>query len=95
MRSNLSRDSVESDLLCNLALEIFGRMTFLPKLRNHRARINGRDSGSHVVHSHDSGPVGNVEHCGQNQWAHRQPHTPLQSFPPTIVPRATMVKFGG
>jgi hypothetical protein len=48
-----------------------------------------------VVHSHDSGPVGNVEHCGQNQWAQRQPHGPLQSFPPTIAPRGTTEMPGG
>jgi hypothetical protein len=39
--------------------------------------------------------VGNVEHCGQKKCAHEQPHGPLQSLPPTIVPRATTVMLGG
>ena len=30
-----------------------------------------------------------------SQWAHRQPHGPLQSLPPTILPRATTVMLGG
>ena len=63
--------------------------------RHHRPRSGGRESGAQVVHSHDSGPVGNVEHCGQNQWAHRQPHGPLQSLPATIWPRGTTVMLGG
>jgi hypothetical protein len=65
------------------------------KACDHRPRIGGRASGAQVVHSHDNGPVGNVEHCGQNQWAQRQPHGPLQSFPPTIWPRGTTVMLGG
>jgi hypothetical protein len=63
--------------------------------RNHLPLIGGWESGVQVVHSHDSGPVGNVEHCGQNQWAQRQPHGPLQSFPPTIAPRGTTEMPGG
>jgi len=63
--------------------------------RHHRPRTGGRESGAQVVHSQDSGPVGNVEHCGQNQWAHRQPHGPLQSLPPTIAPRGTTLMPGG
>jgi hypothetical protein len=62
---------------------------------DHLPRAGGPESGLHVVHSQDSGPVGNVEHSGQNQWAHEQPHGPLQSLPPTIAPRATTVMLGG
>ena len=63
--------------------------------RNHRPRGGGPESGLQVVHSQDNGPVGNVEHCGQKKCAHEQPHGPLQSLPPTIVPRATTVMLGG
>jgi hypothetical protein len=60
------------------------RQNFAVPFRNHLPRSGGRESGAQVVHSHDSGPVGSVEHCGQNQCAQRQPHGPLQSLPPTI-----------
>jgi len=48
--------------------------------------VVGRGRGAQVVHSHARGPVSEVEdcgveHCGQNQRAHAQPHCPLHSFP--------------
>jgi hypothetical protein len=49
-----------------------------------------------VVINRDTGiPVTGTEHCGQNQWAQRQPHSPLQSLPPTIAPRGTTLMPGG
>jgi hypothetical protein len=70
--------------------EAFGR-----DATSYRLRGGGPESGLQVVHSQDNGPVGNVEHCGQKKCAHEQPHGPLQSLPPTIVPRATTVMLGG
>jgi hypothetical protein len=63
-----------------------------------RSSIHTTAGSSHTTAGpggHDTGRVGNVEHCGQNQWAHRQPHGPLHSFPLTIAPRATRVTVGG
>ena len=41
----------------------------------------GRGSAPQVVHSHDTGFVGKVEHWGQNQCAQEQPHGTLHTFP--------------
>ena len=56
------------------------------------AALSDRDDGNHrrcqrwrsaaqVVHSHDTGFVGKVEHWGQNQCAQEQPHGTLHTFP--------------
>jgi hypothetical protein len=52
---------------------------------SHDSGLDAHES----VAGHDIRGLGDVEHCGQNQWAHRQPHRPLHSFPPTIAPRET------
>jgi hypothetical protein len=61
----------------------------------YRPRASGRGNGAQVVHSHDSGGDGGVEHCAQNQREHEQPQGSRQSFPPKIWPGGTMVTVGG
>ena len=53
---------------------------FDPTDGNHRAGVSGGESAAQVVHSHDTGFVGKVEYCGQNQGEQEQPHGPLHNF---------------